>query len=133
MSYDDFMSTISNSNPDEWNYDDELGLFILQSDISISILSDRSDYDGDEGFYEDWATNFTNPNAVRKKYFFRYNGIIIYTFYTVRVDGSRSDIPYPTLNGMTITEQQYNFGKIVNSIHGYDFNEYLNLAGITVV
>jgi hypothetical protein len=132
MRYGDFMQLISNSSEEDWLYDDEIGKFVFRNDIRISIQSDRSVSIGDDGFYEEWATNFSDSNANRKKYFLQFNDCIIDTFYTVRVDGGRSDIPYPKLESMTITNEQYNIGQIVNSIHGYNFDEYLDSAGISI-
>ncbi|WP_374993163.1 hypothetical protein [Brevibacillus agri] len=131
--YDDFKSLITNSDEEDWLYDDDLGKFVYKGDIRISILSDRSEPVGDDGFYEDWARKFPDKNARRKMYFLQFNDSIIEQFFTVAVDGHRSYIPYPKLDGMTITEEQYKLGKIVNSIHGYSFDEYLHQAGITVV
>lgn len=133
MRYEDFMSQISNSvYEDNWLYDDEIGKFVNKEDIRITIQSDRSESIGDNRFYEEWASNFPDSNAYRKKYFLQYNGITINTFYTVRVDGGRSDIPYPRLEDMTITREQYNIARIVNSIHGNSFNEYLSSANIEI-
>lgn len=133
MKYEDFISQISNSSEEDWLYDDEIGKFVFKDDIRISIQSDRTKSIGDDRFCEDWATSFPDKNAFRKKYFLQFNDCIIDTFYTVRVDGARCDIPYPKLDGMTITKQQFNIGSIVNSIHGYSFDEYLSQAGINVI
>jgi hypothetical protein len=133
MRYDDFIQQISNSTEEDWLYDDEIGKFVFRNDIRISIQSDRSVSSEDERFYEEWATNFPDPNAYRKKYFLQFNECTISTFYTVEVDGYRCAIPYPRLEDMTITRQQYNIGRIVNSIHGYSFDEYLRSAGITII
>jgi hypothetical protein len=132
MRYDDFKSQIRDSTPDDWIYDDELGKYIFIGDIRISILSDRSEKIGDEGFYESWASKFPDSKVFRKIYFLQFNGSIIEQFYTVAVDGHRSYIPYPSLKSMTITREQYAIGRILNSIHGYNFEEYLQLAGIKV-
>ncbi|MEK4328929.1 hypothetical protein MKX70_24120 [Paenibacillus sp. FSL R7-0312] len=132
MRYSEFKSLISNSSPDDWIYDDDIGKYVFMGDIRISILSDRSESVGDEGFYEDWARSFPDKNAVRKKYFLQFNDSIIEQFYTVAVDGHRSYIPYPVLNTMTITKEQYAIGEILNSIHGYSFDEYLQRSRITI-
>lgn len=133
MRYDDFMNQISNSVFEDWLYDDENGKYVFRNDLRITIQSDRTESIGDDRFYEDWATKFPDPEAYRKKYFFQYNGVTIDTFYTVRVDGGRSDIPYPKLPEMTISRQQYNIGRIVNSIHGYNFDEMLSSTNITII
>lgn len=133
MRYDDFKSQIVNSTVEDWIYDDDLGKFIFTGDIRISILSDRSEPIDDDNFYEDWARSFPDSNAKRKKFFLQFNDSIIEQFYTVSVDGHRSYIPYPRLDGMTITSEQYAIGAIVNSIHGHSFDEYLQQARITVL
>lgn len=132
MTYDEFIRQITNSLVEDWLYDDEIGKFVYRNDIRITIQSDRSESVGDEGFHEEWAINFPDPNAVRKKYFFQFNDCIIETFYTARVDGGRSDIPYPNQQSMTITNEEYNIGRIINSIHGHSFDDYLSSAQITV-
>jgi hypothetical protein len=133
MRYDEYMQEISNSSDEDWFYDDNLGRFVYRNNIQISIQTDRTGDREDDRFYEEWANNFPNPNAYRKEYYLQYNDCIINTFYTVEVDGYRSAIPFPRLNGMTITREQYNIGRIINSIHGYSFDEYLTSSGITVI
>lgn len=135
MTYEEFIEMIYNSHVDDWIYDDDEGIFVLKRDIRISILSDRSSstFDEQDDFNEEWAQNFPDRNAKRKIYKLRFNGEFIEVFYAVSVDGHRSYIPYPKLDGMTITSFQYKIGQIINSIHGYSFDEYIQRARITVI
>lgn len=135
MSYDEFKSAIVNSGPNEWSYDDELGKYLYLEDIRITITADRSEESFNNEFHEGWARNFPNEKATRQLFFLHYNGNLIETFYTVSVDGARSYIPYPKLEGMTITREQYAIGKIVNKLLdevGLKYDDYLSRIGISV-
>ncbi|MDR6883039.1 hypothetical protein [Bacillus sp. 3255] len=133
MRYEVFKSRIIESDPIDWIYDDELGLFVLTSDIQITILTVRDD-NFDNEFHESWVERYSDPKAYRKKYLLKYNGNTIETFYTVAVDGYRMDIPYPKRPEMTITNEQYRLGKIINRIHrGHGFDDYLERADIKIV
>lgn len=133
MTYDEFIATIVESEPDDWIYDDSKSLYIFKPDIRISILGKEVDYGEDGLFYEDWAMNFPNSNARKKEFELCYDGNEIETFYTVYVDGMRAAIPYPNLDGMTITQKQYRIGAIVNIPNeGYGFDRYLRQSNITV-
>lgn len=133
MNYDDFIKKIVQSNPNDWLYDDDLGLYILKTDINISILSDRSNEQNDE-FYEKWVEKFPDPKGYRRRFFLRYLGNIIESFYTVAVDGYRMLIPYPkSAIDLIISKKQYDIGNIINIPYsGYGFDEYLTMAGIEI-
>ena len=133
MSYDEFLKQILESEIEEWEYDDGLGLYILKTNICISILSDRNDIE-DREFFEDWVENYSDKKACRLRFFLRYNGSIIETFNTAAVDGYRQLIPYPKrFSGLSIDKKQYKIGKIVNIPYkGYDFDEYLGMAQIKI-
>lgn len=133
MTYDEFIGTIVNSEPDDWIYDDAKSVYIFKPDIRISIVGKEVDYEESGLFYEDWATRFPDETARRKEFELCYNGNEIETFYTVYVDGMRVAIPYPKLEGMTITLKQYKIGRIVNIPNeGYGFDNYLRRANITL-
>lgn len=131
MNYDEFINKIINSDINDWLYDDDLGLYILKTDINISILSDRSD-GGDDTFYEKWVEKFSDPKGYRRRFFLRYAGNTIESFYTVAVDGYRMLIPYPkSAVNLIITKKQFAIGNIVNIPYSsYGFEEYLNMAEI---
>ena len=133
MTYDEFMGLIVNSEPDAWLYDDEKGIFVFTDDLLISIIGKEVDYDEFGRFYEEWAVSFPDPKAYRKEFELCYAGNIIETFYTAMVDGARMYIPYPRMGDMTISNKQYQIGKIVNLMNtGYGFDNYLRQANISV-
>lgn len=41
MTYDGLKDTIVNSEPEEWLYDDEKGLFVFKNDVLISIVQKK--------------------------------------------------------------------------------------------
>jgi len=135
MSFEEFKSTIVNSRPQNWLYDDEFGKYIYLNDISISITADRCEESFNEEFYESWVTNYSDKKATKQIFFLNYNGDMIEPFFTASVDGGRSYIPFPDRKDMTITSEQYSIGKIVNILLneiGFNFDSYLSEAGITV-
>jgi hypothetical protein len=134
MRYDDFINELVSSDIEDWIYDDDLGLYIYKNNITISIESDRNDLD-DREFYEDWVEKFPDPKGYRARFFLKYNGNIVESFYTVAVDGYRMLIPYPkSIKNMIITNKQYKIGRIINIPYsGYGFEDYLKRAGIDIV
>ncbi|HIG0355899.1 TPA: hypothetical protein ACX96U_001187 [Clostridium sporogenes] len=135
MKYNEFINQIANSKPNQWMYDDEIGKYVFINNISITMKQDRQ---GNEEFFEEWVKNFIHhPTATKMKIYLCFNGDIIDTFYTASVDEARMYIPYPkSSKELTITNKQYNIGRIVNIpkcnvIDNYD--EYLREAGIKVL
>ncbi len=133
MNYNNFIKEIMDSNIDDWSYDDEIGLYVLKSNIAISIQSDRSDNE-DRDFYEKWLEQYSDPKGYRARFFLKYFGNIIESFYTAAVDGYRMLIPYPkSTNKLIINKKQYHIGTIINIPYsGYNFDNYLETAGISV-
>ncbi len=133
MTYDEFIRTVVESDPNDWVYDDSKEKFIFKNDLMISIVGKEIDYSENGRFYEDWVMLFADPVARRREFELCYAGNEIETFYTVMVDGARMYIPYPKLNDMTISKNQYSLGKIINIMNkAYGFDYYLNRAKIVV-
>lgn len=136
MNYDEFKNEIITSKPEDWIYDDALGLYVYKNDIKITIQSDREGIlnDSDDEFYEPWLEKYSDSKGHKSIFFFRFNGVIIDTFYTVAVDGYRQLIPYPeSINNLVITQEKENIARILNIPYsGYDFDEYLRRAGISI-
>ncbi|MEY8417066.1 hypothetical protein AAK964_12250 [Tissierella praeacuta] len=130
MNYETFIDLIENSNPTDWMYDDDLGRYIFLNDIRISIVSDRDDNE-DSQFYEDWARNFPDSNAVRARFFLCFNGSIIEAFYTVAVDGYRALIPYINRETTSITLRQHSIARILNIPYSR-YEDYIEQAGIQI-
>ena len=136
MRYDEFKSTILNSELSQWSYDDDMGLYLFLEDIRISITADRSEESFNDTFEEEWLESFPDSRGYRRFFDLKFNGNVIERFFTVSVDGSRNYIPLPRLEGMTITSEQYALGNIVNKLHnevGLSFDSYLSRAGISVI
>ncbi|MBT2278835.1 hypothetical protein J7E51_12760 [Priestia megaterium] len=132
MMLQEFKNAIIESEPQEWTYDDEIGLYVFKGNISITIETVRND-EGNDSFYEGWVENYSDSNAYRKIFNLRYNGTIIEQFYTVAVDGYRMYIPYPRRPDMTISEEQYRIALILNQINtGYNMDDYLSMGNISV-
>lgn len=133
MTYEEFINKIAESDIEDWIYDDEVGSYVFRKDIAITMQRDREE---DELFEEEWVERFIHHSeAKRLKIYLNYMGNTIDVFFTASVDGAQMNIPYPNIDEMAITRQQYNIGKIVNKqecgvIDRYD--EYLRTARITV-
>lgn len=130
MDYDGFIRTIQESVPQDWLSDDEFGICVLKKDLLISI--EREEPDTHEVFAEDWATQCADPNAYVQRFFLKYGGNIIDTFYTVAIDGNRAKIPYPDTNDMTISPFQYAIASIVNKCFAGDLDGYMKRKGIKI-
>ena len=133
MSYDEFMNNIIQSKPSNWIYDDSNSTYLFRPNLSISIIGDEIDFEDSGLFHESWATKHPDPHARIKTFKLCYNSNIIETFYTAAVDGLRMYIPYPNRETMTISQEQYIIGKIINIPNeDYGFDSYLNRCNITV-
>ncbi|MGI1810591.1 hypothetical protein [Priestia sp. TGN 0903] len=132
MMLQEFKNKIIESAPQEWTYDDEMGLYVFEGDISITIEAVRNN-DEDDSFFEPWVETYPDTQAYRKIFNLRYNGSTIEQFYTAAVDGYRMYIPYPRRADMTISQEQYRIGLVINQINtGYSMEDYLSTGGITV-
>ena len=74
MNYEDFRKSIANSTKDDWLEDDEHGVWILKSNLLISIQ--RENVENPDVFTEEWAAKCPNPNAYIQRYFLKYAGNI---------------------------------------------------------
>lgn len=135
MNYNEYITTIVNSNIQEWQYDDERGSYLYLPDISIMMQNKIEDESKD--FYEPWIEKYSNAKAYVHVVELYYEGMRVDDFYTAAVDGYRMCIPYPKKDGMTITYNQYSIGKIINipymSNNIFNYDGYLEQAGITVL
>lgn len=132
MKLNEFIEEITNSEVDDWTYDDELGRYIYKNDIRISIVSDR---EFDESYESEWLNCYSNKKGYFDRFNLCFNGSIIESFYGVAVDGHRMIIPSPRLTNLTITRKQKLIGKIINKPYTYgidDYEQYLNMAGISI-
>jgi hypothetical protein len=123
---------VIDSNPDDWEYNDERGVFTFKSDATLQLR--QLDADNFDKFEESWVGRYPDPVAYRDRYEVLFHGNFIEEFFFVGVDGLRMSIPLPkSSNDLRISQQQYRLGKIINSkMKGYDFDDYLNRADIII-
>lgn len=129
MTYEKYMSIVIDSEATDWLLFDEWGKITFKKDLAFSIEEVEEDF-SERKFEEDWVKNFPDKNAYRKRLLLKYNGNIVEEIFLVGVDGNRSLIPLPKLNEMTIDRTQYKIGKIINGIHGNEYEDYLRRCNI---
>jgi hypothetical protein len=138
---DDIHKTISNSEPDDWSYDDGEGLYTYQKDVKLRL--EDEEYMDRTDFEEDWVTVYQNPTAYRRLVYIYYGTSLIEKEYIIQVDEHRMFIPLPDSESHSITEHQYHFGKIINLCKyessprsdeeiKREYDQYLELAEISV-
>jgi len=132
-SEDDVLSLIMSSEPNDFTYDDCDGVFFLKSDVNLSIVFERGDI-CDRGFDEPWVKRFPDKNAYRQPVYIKHNGTKIKEELCVQVDGARYIMPLPkSASDLTLSAFRYHLGRILNDHTGYDFDEGLQRAGISVL
>lgn len=132
MRYDEYFKLICKSMPEDWNYDDDVGIYLYKDDIDIMIENDiKWLINVDDTCYEEWASQFSNSHAYRKRFILRYREKVVKQIYGVFVDGCRCFIPSPDIN-MKITKEQYKIGNIINGFitSSGEFDFYLKQANI---
>ncbi len=139
-SRDDVLSLVYSAGPDDFDYDDETGVYVYIKDIHLRLVQERSSwFDMDRSdidkFEEDWVKKFPHGTAYRQIIYIEYGRTRVETVYCALVDGGRYLIPYPkSPDQLVISRKQYTIGTILNrgkrGVDGFDFG--LLLAGITV-
>ena len=133
-SEDSIMQIIEESSPSDWIYIDQARSYTYKKDVQINI---KLTWDNNPNqFGESWARRFPDPSAYAVKFTIYHGTSPIKEIYTGSIDGSRCYIPYPkSMDFLTITPWNYNFGKIVNIANGEfqkEYDSYVRRAGITV-
>lgn len=121
---------ILESNIDDWRCDDADGTYIYTKDIALQI--ERASFKEYTNFHEKWARKFADPDAQKFIVEIYYDSSLVKKEYIVAVDGCRINIPLPDRDSLSISEFQYKLGAILNIVGGWDYNKYLNRAGVTV-
>lgn len=134
LSLESMKNWVLNSVPDDWMYDDDIGVYSNKHDIRLQIRNRRTDRY--ESFREDWTDRFPDPSATRDFYDIFYDNNRVCDYFQVSVDGGRVSLPIPQLGqNLTISNEQFVFGKLVHYAGNnclYGFEDYLRRAGITV-
>ena len=129
----EILEKVYNSNPDDWTYNDDDGIYLYSKDILLQIRKIRTDEL--VPFEEPWVKNYPDKTATRAVFSVLYNNISIEKFYFASVDGARMFIPYPkSCVDLRIAVPQYLVAKIINDPRNghYDFDDYLQRAKISV-
>lgn len=129
----DVINRVLSSKPDDYDYDDDAGVFLHQHDVKLRIILDRTE-DARIKFEEPWACRFADPKAIRQIVYIEYDSARVQTLYFVYVDGFRYIIPFPRSQAdLRISQAQYHIGCIISRpIYGYSFDEGLRRTGIVV-
>ncbi|KGE16618.1 hypothetical protein [Paenibacillus wynnii] len=131
MNYNQFINEITESDADDWLYDDDSGRYVFKNNLAITIVNDR---DFSSEFFEDWVNNYSDPTAYAKRFLLQYHNSTIEAFYAAAVDGYRMYIPYPRRPEMSITRTQFEIGRIINALNvGNHLQDYLSMAGISIL
>ena len=129
MTINDLKEKILNSDRSEWIWYDELGTWVFQNDLLISIKYNYSEER--ELFNEEWATRHLDKNAYKERYFIKYADNVVADVYAASVDGGRAVIPWPELQTNTITKFNNKIGEIVNTSKK-EYYDYIDRCGLKV-
>jgi hypothetical protein len=133
MSIDALRAKIMASSPDDWSYDDSLGVYVYREDVLLQFRQRRESEK--QSFPEPWAQRFADPNAYLDIYDLYYNNTRVDYYIFVAVDGFRMTLPLPRFGNRRISWEQYNVGRIVNIKNrgwGLGFDDYLKHARVVV-
>ena len=122
---------LSGADPEDFDYDDSIGQYLYKDDVNLRLIMNRPDEM--EPFYEPWVSNFPDPNGYKQEVYLEYNGKRIKKFWFVYVANFHYCIPYPrSANDLRISPFQYHLARILNWPFGYEIEQGLTIAGITV-
>ena len=134
LSIESLKGRVLNSTPDDWTYDDNIGIYTNIHDVRLQIRKPRAERL--DSFRETWTDRFPDPKAFRDFFQIYYDNNLVHEYFQVLVDGYRVSLPIPSLGEpLTITSEQYKFGSLVHFAGNncnYGFDEYLRRAGISV-
>lgn len=126
------LSTLQDSIPDDWEYDDQLGEWIYIPDFRLKIT--KFDQRGEpREFSEPWAEQFPDPDAEMHNFAVIYDGHRIDDFPMIYCDGFRYLLPLPkSRTDLVISRSQYRIAKIMDRGGSYDLDRGLARARINV-
>lgn len=108
---------IITSEPEDWEYQ-ELGpengiqyVYKHNRDIVLKYepYSQREPFEG-----EDWIRNYMDETAYKRELEITHRGRRLDKEYIVQVDGGSDDIPIPSRFDLTISEYEYELGRVLN-------------------
>lgn len=107
------LNTVLSSQPEDFDFNDETGVFFHLNDIKLQIVLDREPQ-FDDDFYEPWISCFANQNSRRLPVYIYYGNTRIFEILCVYADG-RHIIPLPkSRTKLTMSRLAHHIGRIVN-------------------
>lgn len=136
VSQDSIIKLVSLADPQDFDYNDKLGVYLYKPNIQLRILLERKENDDPfiRSFDEPWVRNFPDPSAKSQVIQVYYGNIHIKEYRFVYVDGFNYLLPLPkSVYELKITPFQYHLGQILNfPFLGYKLENGLRIAGIKV-
>ena len=133
MKKNEVIELVLSSFPENWDFNDEKGLYIFNDNVRLIIKRDDSDINSNTKFKESWVKKYPDSTAYKVKFEIIFENVSVKDFYCALVDGCRMYIPFPkSIHDLRITNEQYKFGKIINSGFNDSFDYYLERGGILI-
>jgi len=135
---------IKSTEPDEWEYQEiEEGSrtqFVYKNNRDIVLKFQP--YSERENFHEEWVENYADDTAYKRQLQVTHRGRRLDNVYIVSVDGGKDDIPIPSRFDRTLSEYEYELGRILNCApaeglardledHDREFHQALKHGGIS--
>lgn len=133
MDHSTFERLIYRSSRGNWIKNLYKDILTFKLDLNISIRAAEAQDNEDRKFEESWHLNLPDATAYKRVYDLYYGFSHIQSETIVYVDGGRAGIPLPDRSdtSISITRNQYNFGKIIDQSGTLD--DYINRLGIQVM
>src|SRR5437660_1444281 len=119
MRYDDLIQALIRTGHNGWIRNDERSVFTLKTDVNVTVRESSRTRDGEPQPFttEEWATNFPDGNAQTEVFELWYGASFVNEYHFAAVDGFRARLPYPSIEDLTITEEQHAIAVAVD-LHG---------------
>lgn len=112
----DLEHLIKSTEPDEWEYqeidEESRTQFVYKNNRDIVLK--LQPYREREDFHEEWVENYADNTAYKRQLEVTHRGRRLDNVYIVSVDGGRDDIPIPSRFDRTLSEYEYELGRILN-------------------
>ncbi len=138
MNFEDIRKILKTSNPKDWLFNIDVGIYTYKPDVRLNILTKHpDDPHRSEKFEEDWVKKYPSKDAWKLFAKVYYSGSFVKQYFFVRADGDRIIIGVPkTATELVITHLQNNMGKILSyrnvDANLSDYDERLGMSGIEV-
>ncbi len=115
MKFIDIESILKTSNPKDWLFDSDVGIYTYKLDVRLNILTKHPELPEIIEFKEDWLHKFSSSEAWLLFVKVYFSGSFVKKYEFVQADGDRIIIGMPkSEDKLVITPLQYNMGKILS-------------------